>query len=251
MEPARVLAQKYCDLVGATYGLVEPYMIAAYLAGVVEHGTLPMRDKRDPIRTASGWVLTTKTIAQMVRNYQDNLERFVHDALRTRDQLDFRRAHRALLRTSARPAYVEGMREAGGDEDDLEEDDVTTINGWVDEQVGFTGEFAKAVYEASGVGVDEKAVEAVLARVPVWADSLRTLGDLGRASILKNKPGVWRYGETEHCRVCEWLDGQRHRVKWFTGKGYIPRENGSKTLECKGFNCMCGIYDPSTGERLV
>src|SRR3990167_1044086 len=79
-----------------------------------------------------------KTIAQVTRRYGDALDRFVREGLRTRDKVDFRRAHKALLRSGvAREAYIEGVREAGGSAEDLDDDDDEQIAAWVSDQLSF------------------------------------------------------------------------------------------------------------------
>jgi len=193
----------------------------------------------------------TKTISQITREYEDALDRFVRDVLqRGGGEVDFRRSHKALIRSVAPRAYVEGMREAGGSEDDLDDDDQAVIETWTDEQVGYVDAFASDIRAASLSDAPEDAAVSILARVPVWVKSLEILGALGKASFLENRPGTWQYGDTKHCGTCLKLNGQRHRLKWFTSRGYIPRQPGSETLDCKGFKCQCRIVDDN-GEQLL
>jgi hypothetical protein len=183
--------------------------------------------------------VSRKTIAQVTRDYGDTLDRFVRDVLqRGGGEIDFRRAHKALIRSSAQPAYIEGMREAGGSEEDMDDDDRAAIQAWIDEQVSYVDAFAAAIRAASLSDAPAGAADAILARVPVWAASLESLGGLGKASILESRPGIWRLGETEeHCETCAGLHGQRHRLRWFTSRGLIPRQPGSETLQCKVYRC--------------
>jgi hypothetical protein len=64
----------------------------------------------------------------------------------------------------------------------------------------------------------------------------------------KKVMGTWRLGNTEkHCKDCLKLDGQRHKLSWFLGRGYVPRKPGSAT-ECGGYNCDCSIEDDDGNE---
>jgi hypothetical protein len=75
----------------------------------------------------------------------------------------------------------------------------------------------------------------------MWVDSLRTLGELGRAYARQNEKVQWTLGDTEvHCETCLRLSHMKpHRVSWFTNRGYIPRQNGSAMLDCGGWQCDC------------
>lgn len=210
-------------------GAVNRFIVAAYLAG------------------ADARMVTTKTIAQVIQRYSDTLNRWVHDTLNRRmSEVDLRRAHKALLRGDiSEEVYKEGMREAGSSnpDDDFDAEDALAVRGWSDNQADYVDGFAKDVWAASGVGADENARDAILARVDTWVDSLRSLGDAGKASILTNIPVTWKLGETEeHCKTCAQLHGNRHRMKWFTGRDYVPRKNGA-AMDCKGFKCLCSLVN--------
>jgi hypothetical protein len=122
------------------------------------------------------------------------------------------------------------------------------VDDWLGPQLSFVNDFAKAI----GVAKKDKAQrDAILGRVDQWVDSLRTLGDLGKAYATQNEKGTWIMGDTEHCVTCEKLSRLKpHRLKWFIDRGYIPRENGSDTLDCHGFNCLCSIQN-AKGEVLL
>jgi hypothetical protein len=185
-----------------------------------------------------------KSINQIVKSYGDQLSNLVYDVFNGRsDPVDFRRAHKALLREDAPNVYSEGLREGGIAEGDIDEEDRAAmseaVSDWLGSQLPFVNDFSKAVGAA---GKDKTQRAAILARVEMWVDSLRTLGDLGRAYATQNEKGHWVLGDTEHCDTCLKLSNMKpHRLSWFVDRGYIPRENGSETLDCHGFNCQCTI----------
>ena len=233
MEPARVLAQKYCDLVGATYALVEPYMIASYLAGVVEHAESAVKD-----------------IASVALNYRNQLRLAVADVYQRRStRVGLQDAMGALIETFAPRVFAEGMQEGGADPDEMEDEERDALQAWIDNQLTYVPAFTEAVDNAE----TDQAQESILNRLDLWSGALRNLGDMGKAFALKNRTGQWRLGGTiEHCSTCTRLsNGRPRRVSWYIHNGYIPRQVGSETLECKGFQCLCGVYDPKTDERLL
>lgn len=185
------------------------------------------------------------TIGQVVTKFRDVLTNFVYETWnKMMDLIDFRRAMKELIRTSAQDAYIEGMRE-GGDKitvEDLEDADYAAINTWIDSQLPYVNDFAKTVFAARE---DGSLRQGVIARIDYWVEALRTLGLFGTSITQSNRMVTWKInavGRTkEHCATCTMLNGKRHRLIWFTSKGYIPREPGSEKLECHGFNCGCGL----------
>lgn len=154
--------------------------------------------------------------------------------------------HRAMLRNLAPGCYYEGMAQGGVEQSEADETDQQTIADWITEQSGYTRDFAKAAIQA---GKDKEAQAQVLARADLWLAALMALGNLGRANAQANTMGTWKYDGGEHCATCEKLDGQRHRLKWFVARNYIPRNPGA-ALDCGGFNCKCQVLDDK-GKQLM
>ena len=193
-----------------------------------------------------------KTIAQITQEYEDTLDRFVRDVLqRGGGEVDFRRSHKALIRSIAEPAYVEGMREAGGSEDDLDDDDRSAIETWTDEQVGYVDAFAADIRAASLSDAPEGASASILARVPVWVASLRNLGDLGRLSALGNVPLTLDGPDgKESCVECQTYKGQRHTKKWWERRGLLAR-NGNPNYTCGRWEGHCQHYFRNDDREII
>lgn len=211
----------------------------------------------DAIELAAAWLdeqVTLKTIGQVVTQYDDKLTNAVYDVWNGHSSaVDLRRAHKAMLKQFAPMIYLEGMHEGGIKEDDIDEKDQAdldeAVNDWLSKQVDFVNAFAKDA-EAARRNKDERP--KILDRVGMWVDSLRSLGDLGKAYALKNERGQWILGETEqHCDTCKYLAGLKpHRVSWFVERGYIPRQNGSGKLDCGGWKCDCSVVN-NNGDQLL
>jgi hypothetical protein len=192
-------------------------------------------------------VLMREAVNEVLHEYHDQLTNFVYETLNGHmTVIDFRRSHKALIRMMAMDAFSEGMREGGIADpqswmDDYERE---SVKAWIADQVGYVDNFADAV--AAAKSADER--KAIIARVDLWVDALRSLGTQGEMSAKGNLPGTWEYDPNkEHCQAhdgrvsCAWLNGQRHRLKWFLSKGYIPQQKGSLTLGCGGWQCGCKI----------
>lgn len=188
--------------------------------------------------------IETKSRRDVAQEYKAQLYDFANRTMKSKmSATDMARAHRALIRTLAPQMYGEGLRTGGVDPDEMDEADQSQIDGWVAEQLPYVRDFADAI-------ATDKDENDVATRIDYWVNALNTLGNLAMASAEKNAMGTWELGATDHCQTCKSLNGQRHRVSWFVQKGFIPREPGSSTLECSGFNCACRIVDGS-GKRLL
>lgn len=161
----------------------------------------------------------------------------------------------ALLALIAWLAYQEGMKRGGivDPEKHMTAGDIAYVGAWITAQTAFIPGLAQAIadYQAMEDGAEKaKAREALDARLALWVATLAALTARGYTSAQGDKMGVWRYGDTDHCETCLGLNGRRERLSWFVERGYIPREPGSQTLDCRGYRCQCGIYS-DTGERLL
>lgn len=209
----------------------------------------------------------TRTIAQVVREYRDSLSNLIYrawatieqsgyepkDVLKSGIQAQVRNDHKALIRASAPEVYIEGLREGDLTGDDLDEEDRATIKAWIDSQLPYVNEFSKAVVDAAG---DKDKKRAILDRINYWVNALETLGLLGLASANKNMKVRWvlngHHVTEEHCKTCPHLDSLApHRLSWYTKRGYIPRQPGSATLECGGWECGCALVNVRTGEIIM
>ena len=146
---------------------------------------------------------------------------------------------RALIEYHVSAAYFEGLKEGGLTEQDFDADMSQRADDLVFEQFAHVDGFVQAIDDAY---TDKGARDGVLSRAELWCNSVAAAGLAGLNDAKAAEIVTWKLGKTEeHCETCAWLDGQRHRRKWFTDKGYIPRQPGSQTLECGGWRCDCEL----------
>jgi hypothetical protein len=194
-----------------------------------------------------------RSISQIVNEYRDRLTNLVYNAWTRIEnkmsvpsvmQTGFRTEHKRLIRELGPQAYGEGLREGNVSIEDADNDDKAAISAWVANQQKFVNEFSSAVV---GAAQDKDKRQEILSRVELWASSMSNIGNAGLMSAQQNMMATWKLNAhhitNEHCVTCMALDGKRHRMKWFTSRGFIPREIGSKTLACGGWNCGCGLVD--------
>jgi hypothetical protein len=198
---------------------------------------------------------TYKSINEVLRDFEDTLDRWVVDAANgVMGRQELRKEFTDLLQRVGPAVYYEGMVEGGISQplEESDEDDEKQMEDWVDGQSDYVTGFASDAAEVHELTGDARAAarDEMLDRVNIWVQSLNTLGGLGYASAKENAMGTWVLGDTEHCPTCNELADQRHRLKWFVQRGYIPQEPGSDTLDCKGFRCQCYIEDDD-GHRLL
>lgn len=202
-----------------------------------------------PVNTFS--VQSSKSIDTAVARYRKSLRAvtrsyFAGDVTRG----NFEQAVGDAIRVDAEFAFDEGLKEGGAGLDEISEQEQSYLDDWIANQLGFVGGLADALEAAKG---NKAAQRDFYTRLDMWADSMNTLAMTGKGFASADQMGQWKLGETEqHCSTCSRLDsGAPHRVSWFIKRGYIPRQNGSESLECGGWRCDCSIVSVKTGERLL
>jgi hypothetical protein len=142
---------------------------------------------------------------------------------------------RALISKHGRQAFRDGLN-AGGIDDDLSDDDLSTIAVLITEQSAYVTDFADNLFSGADVTPDAKAT--------IWFNkSVMPFYQEGLVSADKNGLYEWQYGDAEHCDDCLRLNGQKHRLGGWLKSGYMPQGSG---LACGGFNCKCQLVK-STG----
>lgn len=192
------------------------------------------------------YIVAEKTIAQVTKPYGDQLANAVYDVWNgNSDAIDLRRAHKALLREFAFQAYDEGLREGGIPESEMDDEDKAArgeaVFDWLANQLEYVNDFAKAVGEARK---DKAKRPAILDRVSMWVDSMRTIGEQGRAYALRNVKAKWYLGDRQnHTPDCVDLSKKAaHRVSWWIERGYTPPIH---------LGCGCRLADVKNGKTIM
>lgn len=157
-----------------------------------------------------------------------------------------RNAARLAVVEDVPAAFERGYADGGGEEIDAED------NAWAtDEQARQLAFMSDAVSALRELG-DAITEDLINSRVGLWLGTLDAIYAHAKLLGAKNKMLTWHLGSTEkHCATCAKLDGQRHSAKWWLNHNYIPRQPGSETLDCGGWQCDCSLADDEDNEFTV
>ena len=151
---------------------------------------------------------------------------------------------RAYVET-ADAAYVEG-----GGSLPLDEETADWARGQIEIQSGYIEDLFEQLKEIRKEG-DYDADLTAQARADGYASGLDGFYNEAVLRGSSNKVVEWVLGGAEkHCKDCAKLNGQRHKIKWFIDRDYIPRKNGA-AMECQGYNCACYLIDRDGNEVTI
>ena len=168
----------------------------------------------------------------------------------TRPITAFRNQFKRATNDAFEIVFIAGWADGGGS------GPITTeMRTWLNAQIGAQMSFIDGVFDelkALRKEDDQAKISAFVgARADGYAGALTGIYSYAKMQAAKKELGVWKVGPTEHCTTCLTLNNQVRTLRWFLENGYIPQQAGSQTLECGGWRCQCGIYDPVSGRRLV
>ena len=184
-----------------------------------------------------------KSVDSVTRQFCSRLHRIIKDAWAGMGE-DTETRLRELIEYHISAAYFEGLTAGGIEPEDYDDEMAAEADSLVFEQFAHVEGLVVAIEEAQNA---EDKRSAVQQRAEMWCRSVESAGLAGLNRAKATEMVVWRVGPTEHCKTCAWLNGQKHRRKWFTDNGYIPRQAGSQTLECNGYNCQCELVPVKKG----
>lgn len=81
--------------------------------------------------------------------------------------------------------------------------------------------------------------DSLFSRIGLWVTTALGVYGLGQLYNATNPYYEWVFGATDHCNDCIRLNGQIHRALDWRLSGWRPQ---SRSLECKGYNCACGLF---------
>lgn len=188
---------------------------------------------------------STRGVEQVVKEFEALLTQQVYLSWRGRG--DLRSSMRSLVAEYCREAYIAGLAAGGLDEEDLTPEDEGIIADYVKQQLASVAGFVAAADDAEFA----KALRpSVLARIPLWAQAVRAIGDAGSASAdpkqiveFRLRPG--RSASEESCATCQRLLGKRMRWRDVAKQGLMVMP-GNDNFECGGWRCPHGWFPVSS-----
>jgi len=141
----------------------------------------------------------------------------------------------------------------GGNGGAISDDLTKYVNEQIQREIAFVDDlFADLRTMRASDKPDEDKAKYIADRSSGYTKTIQGIYNYAKMLAQRNREGRWELGATEnHCSTCGSLNGQVHPLTWFVSNGFIPRQAGSRTLECHGYYCDCRIVDPKTGEQLI
>lgn len=140
---------------------------------------------------------------------------------------------RGVLQRYGKLAYLDGLSDGGVVTDTLDPEETAEIGSILAGQQTFVNKITQEIYDQGGL----KGTPAY--RAGLWTKSLEEFHMAGLISADKNGLYEWNLGNTEeHCTDCLRLSRQKHRLKHWKSKGWLPR---ASALACHGYNCDCEL----------
>ena len=178
------------------------------------------------------------TISDFTKRFKRTVNSFIGNKI---SNFLARQSLRATLNQEGRKAFIDGLKVAGGTEDEITNEDEITLTRWANDQSDYITRFLGEITDGK---ITKSNVDN---HVNMWINkSLQDAYHKGMEKAGKNKFFIWVYGATEHCPTCLRANGQIHRFKAWANAGVLPQ---SSALQCKGYNCKCRLV-PVTGARL-
>jgi hypothetical protein len=142
-------------------------------------------------------------------------------------------AMRAINEKYGRKAMLDGLKAGGVEVDTLEGDDLDTFKAWQREQSLYVSSLMDTIFKDDVQYTGD-------ARATLWANkSLNGIYNKGLLSADRNGVYTWILGKTkDHCGTCSKNANQSHRLIWWHKNACLPKGD---CLECKGYQCDCGL----------
>lgn len=189
--------------------------------------------------------LQQKAIQSTRLDFEFAVETLIESArATTTDKRTFKTRMMQFIRGYGGMAMLDGLR-VGGVVTELallDDDDKAIMEAHFVKQRDYVNNLADVIY---GKGISDLEAQA---KPSMWFNkSIAPLFEAGKASADGNAMVEWVIGATEEsCKDCLKLNGQRHRMKTFYAKGWIP---GGSNLECGGWQCKCQLIKVFSSAR--
>jgi hypothetical protein len=181
--------------------------------------------------------ITEKSVASVARRFRADLRGLVVLGL-TGDGGSILADVRRIVKDGVGDAYIAGLADCGVSFDEMDSDDAMMIVELTTRQMEHVTDFVKAIREARG---DQIAERAVLDRVDLWTASIESAGEAGKASGCGNE--LMRFvldpdqeDSKESCATCKRLLGTTMRRKTIIAKGLLIQP-GNTNFECGAWRC--------------
>jgi hypothetical protein len=196
------------------------------------------------------FLLSLKSVNEVLREYRDTLENYVVDAANGNiSAAKIAREMRKDVIDFADRVYDEALAEVEGERSKIDE---IAIRDWILSQTPHIFDFADSAVAVNKLTGDERtsARDAMLDRCDLWVDSLNTLAQNAEVNA-KGDPVLVFDGDDgdESCETCDKYKGQKHKKSWWEERGLLARPN--ELFKCGRFNNCNHHFYYTNGELAI
>jgi hypothetical protein len=177
--------------------------------------------------------------------YKRQLWQAVLDLYRGGSVSDFEDSWAGSIEEQLNRAWREGARSVEVDPKDFEEEDIAEIEAIIVNEFGYVSGLAAEIVQAAK---DEAGFDAFRSRVDIWANRYNDVVNRAVVWFGDRENIEWIYGDTEHCKTCEALNGIVAWAKEWELAGVVPQNPDNPVLECRGWRCQCRL-EPTDKRR--
>src|ERR1035437_3546924 len=147
-------------------------------------------------------------------------------------------------------AWNEGADDVGVSPEDMTPDDMTILEGIINNENDFIGGVANDIAADREAGMTPAAFSTQYGnRVDLWANRYTEVVNTARMKFGKKQRLKWKLGKTEqHCDQCEQLDGVVAWADEWDQADIHPQDPPNRHLMCGGWKCDCTL-EPTTDRR--
>jgi hypothetical protein len=174
--------------------------------------------------------------------YNDAVYTFVRDYLDSSDRsTSYKTAFKRNMVEAFASAVENGVIDGGG-ELPLEGEEDALLTSAQGAELGNIDSLFDELKDKRDAGTVDPDAEAQ-ARADGYTSTLVGLYNQARLLAMGNKMVTFEGTDGAHpCDTCQWLQGQRHRAKWFVDNGYVPPKG--ENLDCAaGGHCLHELID--------
>lgn len=171
--------------------------------------------------------------------YKKGIDRLVYGLWSMKLSIeDFATGMITVIDKGLRAAWEQGLAMLNLRKEDMTDAERDALNQAIIDEYSHVDGFALWIMEhnkASGT-----KLSSLQYRTEMWHNRYRDMVNRAMQMASINPPLTWMLGNTsEHCSDCLYANGRTYRAEVWERWGWRPQ---SPKLECKGFNCRCGLY---------
>lgn len=184
-----------------------------------------------------------KALSATQSSFKGEFERLVSLVIRGElSKAAVRPALRLQLVQNGADALLDGLRDGGVEQPELDDESRQVFSEWRSRQSGYLAQFVDEIFKR------DLSQQEISRRADMWVNkSINEIYYIGLDLANKQARYMWIINPVkEHCKTCSHLNGQIHRMKDYIKSGLLPQ---STKLACGGYQCGCSLKSTKENAR--